>query len=60
MNTYVLSWAASTPAAGRWGAHLSVWSLGVLLLHVGIERGVTKICLVAVLALVVTPINVIL
>ena len=56
----ILSGPASTTATSRRIAHLAIGPLGVLLLHVGVERGIRKIGLFAVLALKISPLIVIL
>ena len=56
---YIFSRSAPTPATSWRVSGFSVWSFGVLLLHVGIQSGIAKIRLVAKLALVISAIYVI-
>ena len=50
----ILSWATST-SSGSWRiSQLSIWALGMLLLHMGVKCGIRKICFVTVLALEVS------
>lgn len=47
---WILPWSASSSATGWWVSELSIGTFGVLLLHMGVERWIRKISLVAVFA----------
>jgi len=58
--SYIFPGSTSTSPTCRWCAEFSVWTLGMLLLHVSVQGGIAKIRLVAVLALEVTAVNIVL
>ncbi len=59
-ESYVLSRTSSTSATCWRSAHFAVGSLGMLLLHMSVERGIAKIRLVTIFALVISAVNIIL
>lgn len=57
---YILARSASASSAGGRVSRFPVWALRMLLFHMGVQSGITKICFVAELALEVPPIDVVL